>query len=241
MINKIDRSNWRLLFQTYLYEEFLMNAIAGRNFNFNKNDDSCIYNAKSKSEIDNRLSTAFRKVDTEKIAVAKTIAYKIPTIVPYLKRFLEIVPNSRVVLMERNPVDTINSLLRKNWFSNESLNKENRTWPFVKYKNNCIPHWVPKNDYDYWVSLSELDRCAYYYVKMRFPLDNEQIHTINYDDFLISPSSHLKRLCENFGLEFGGLTNNLLSSIKRSRVERDNDILSKVSPNLRDALKSSLK
>jgi hypothetical protein len=55
VIHEMDEKHWSLLFQTYLYEEFLINAIAGRNLNFNTNDDSCIYNTKPRNEIEERL------------------------------------------------------------------------------------------------------------------------------------------------------------------------------------------
>ena len=40
IINKIDKETWINLFETYIYEEFLINSLSGRYLNFNKNDDS---------------------------------------------------------------------------------------------------------------------------------------------------------------------------------------------------------
>jgi hypothetical protein len=175
------------------------------------------------------------------LAAKKVIAYKIPNIVPFLKKYLEIVPSANIVFMRRNPVDTINSLMKKGWFSDHSLQTENRIYPFTSKNDHCIPYWVAQSDYDYWMGLNELDRCAYYYIRMCSPPKNKQLYTIDYDSFLKSPSSQIGKFCEYNNLEFGKLTSDLLNSIKLSQLNRDENIISKISPRLRDVIKSSLK
>ena len=62
IIDKVEKNIWKFLYETYLYEDFLINAIAGRNINFNKNDDSSIYHAKTEEEIQARIKKNAREV-----------------------------------------------------------------------------------------------------------------------------------------------------------------------------------
>ena len=47
LIDSLDKDDWKLLYETYLYEEFLINALGGRNLNYNKSskrDNKQYYN-----------------------------------------------------------------------------------------------------------------------------------------------------------------------------------------------------
>ena len=66
LLPRLDEVEWKLLYETYLYEDFFVNAIAGRNLNLNRNDDSCVYNAKAEAEVDARYEGSLRKAEINK-------------------------------------------------------------------------------------------------------------------------------------------------------------------------------
>lgn len=238
-INKLDDQNWRLFFEAYLYEDFFVNALAGRNLNFNTNDDSCIYNVKSKQEIEERLTLAMRKHDVQSMEEKGIITFKLPNMVPFLAQFDQYYPEIKKIILVRNPVDTINSLLRKEWYNIDVLNKQNRTWPVIFYNNQNIPFWVDEEDYGLWLDLDEINRCAYCYLKMSEARDIHNAYIIKYDELIESPSATINRLAKDLNLEFGELTRELINGIKKSDIMRDDKILEKLVPELHDQILKS--
>ena len=67
--------------------------------------------------------------------------------------------------MHRNPNDVINSIVKKKWFSDEFLNKNNSSQVVaVEIIDNIkIPYWIKEEDKSSWIKSDELNRCAYYY------------------------------------------------------------------------------
>jgi hypothetical protein len=241
IIEKLPKDQWRLIFETYIYEDFFLGAISGRNLNFNSNDDSCVYRAKSEKEIKKRLSKSLRKTEIESLSKEGIIAFKIPDIVPFLSRYLEIIPSCRIIFMKRNPIDTINSLLKKGWFSDHSLNIENRIYPFQKYEGNFVPYWVSEEDFDYWLGLTELDRCAYYFIKMNEPPSVGEVFVLNYDKLLTKPKQSIIDLCNFLRLEFGNKTKSLIQEIVKSNIRRDHEILNKINLSLKEKILDNYK
>lgn len=234
MINDLDSEKWKLLFETYIYEEFLINSIAGRNFNFNSNDYSYIGNHKTQAEIEFRQSKSWGKDDCENIAKNKTVAFKNPDLVYATSKFKEYYPESKVVLVLRNGVDTINSILTKKWFSIEN-ETSNLYWPFRIYKGRKIPHFINMEEMEVWLQMSEIDRAALYYIKIIE--QQELIQTaikIKYSDLIKNPMSETKKLAENLGLVIGPKTEMIASEIKLSNIYRDCNIISKIEKKLRD-------
>ena len=101
LINIMPESQWKLLYETYLYEEFFVNAICGRSINCNRSDDSSIYNVKGAKLIEGRLNRSIGKVKAELIGSDHTLAFKMPDIVPFIPLMLQYYPNTRVVIMKR--------------------------------------------------------------------------------------------------------------------------------------------
>jgi len=122
MMNKLPKDQWQLLYETYLYEEFLVNSLAGRSLNCNKADDSSIYRVKGEKEINDRLSASRCKSDIERYCEQYTVAYKLPDIIPFVPKIIEFYPNMRVIVMLRDGVGVINSLIKKNGSVMKGLN-----------------------------------------------------------------------------------------------------------------------
>ena len=229
--NHISNEAWSLLFETYLYEDFLVNAIAGRNLNFKPNEDSYINLVKTTREIENRLQSNSRKHEVR--PKEYRIAFKIPDVTPYLFQFKKMYPDVYIVYMVRDASDTINSLLRKKWFSNNSLKEENRVYPLYEYKGQSIPHWVDFDKKDEWLEMTELDRCAYYYIRNQQIMSLSNMLYINYDHFIENPIEIFDTISNYLGLVQGEKTKSILDTIEKTDAVRDSKILYKISKELR--------
>lgn len=234
LIERMNEQDWRLLYETYLYEEFMLNALAGRSINCNQSDDSSIYNVKPLEEIEARLQRSLPKAEAEILAKCHTVAYKIPDIIPYVSKLTDYYPGTRVVVTMREAVGTINSLMQKKWF-NEANANSNLIWPFRIHEGTQIPFWVREEDDDLWLGLSELDRSAYYYIRV-----NENVNkiagriTVSYTQLVRDPGKTVGELAERLGLKFGAITERILQEVKLTRPVRDDQIISGIHPSLRE-------
>lgn len=221
LIEDLSEYQWRLLYETYLYEEFLINAMAGRNFNFNRLDDSLVHRVKLEEEIERRLNQGLSKCRAEQLALGSTLAYKMPDVLPMMPTLKRYYPETRVLVMLRDAAGTINSILAKKWFNDASADK-NQIWPFDICNRVRVPFWVKPVDMEYWTTLSELDRAAYYYVRI-----NEEVENIPgrfeviYNNLIMRPKEVVGEIGEKLGLEFGPKTMDVVTSIHRN--ERRND------------------
>ena len=232
LIGHMPSSQWKLLYETYLYEELLINALAGRSINCNRSDDSSIYNVKGTHEIEDRLNKSLGKWEAESIAGSYTIAYKIPSAMPFLPLLVGYYPATRVVNIKRGAVETINSLMKKDWFADENMLTRS-IWPFRLREGYKIPFWVKEEDDDYWLQLNNIDRCAYYYVRVSEDLERVPGRIeIDYEDLLANPAITIRSLADRLGLQFGEKTNEIVQSIKPTNKPRDMGLMDKITPSL---------
>lgn len=237
MIETFPQDEWMLLFESYLYEDFFINAVAGRSINCNRRDDSSIYNVKDHQEIEKRLSKSLSKNEAEEKGKHKVISFKMPDIVPYLLRFQQYYPDIKIVIMKRECISTINSLVAKKWFAEEN-SQQNFIWPFRMHNGSQIPYWVRAEDDDAWSKMSELDKCAYYYIRV-----NEDIPKIrnglvvNYHKLLSDPLGTSEKLATELNLKFGKKTKEIVDQVKPTNRKRDVNIIDRISPELREKVK----
>jgi hypothetical protein len=229
-------TEWMLLYETYLYEEFLINALSGRGLNCNRADDSSIYKAKDPAMVESRLSKSKGKTEAAAEARSSTIAYKVPDIAPFLKGVKSLYPGSRIVLLKRHAGDTINSILQKKWFSDEVLKAGLLLWPNRMRDDILVPHWIPEADIDYWIRSDELHRAAYYYAFMtEAGVGLQNAITVDYARMLQNPNAVIESLARELDLKFGSRTPAILSTIKKT-ASPTADVLSKLEPEMRQRL-----
>jgi len=232
----LDENHWRFLYESYLGDDFLVNALAGRAINLNNHDDSCLFKVKSGEEIQRRLGRSWSKHDMLQELTGKAVAYKIPNIVPYLSKFANRYPSSRVVIVKRQPAQTIRSLLRKGWFSDSGAQRLVAS-PFREIGHLRVPYWLPQGQEAWWGSLRELDRCAYYYLFMsNAPLEGQNIRYISYEDLVSQPEPVVWGLADWLGAKFGDRTHDIIASVKGNQRESDASILDDVCDEFRDLL-----
>lgn len=238
LIDVLSNDKWRLLYETYLYEDFFLNALSGRNLNFNVSDASSVYGAKPRELVDARLNHSVRKAEAERVQVEHRLAYKIPDIVPFVPRLKEFYPDMTIIRIRREPVETINSLVAKEWFS-PANSKLNVIWPFKVVDNVQVPFWVCDSDIALWPRMSEVDRCAYYYLMMNeghFSGQNQI--DIEYGELLRMPRETANLIVSKLGAEFGAKTAEIVDSVEPTNPPRNKEILNFVSADLRGRIEN---
>jgi len=157
-----------------------------------------------------------------------------PDIAPYLLRVQQYYPDIKIITTKRNATETINSLLAKKWFSTNN-SASNAIWPFRVHHGKKIPYWVCPYDSDAWLTMSELDRCAYYYIRSNEDLDKiKNKIEICYEQLLATPLKIATHLAETLNVEFGEKTYEIIDQITPTFKNRDPAIVEKISMTLRD-------
>ncbi|OIQ03354.1 MAG: hypothetical protein COS82_06860 [Zetaproteobacteria bacterium CG06_land_8_20_14_3_00_59_53] len=234
LIDRLDAADWKLLCDTYIYEEFFLNAIAGRAINCNSADFSSIYGTKTVEDVERRLSTHFTKKMCQESGANSVVAIKIPDVVHSIPKLKTYYPTMRVVVVLRDAVDTINSLLQKEWFSPKDPNSD-LVWPFRRHKGVNVPFWVRPGDDELWLNISEVDRAAYYYIRV-----NEDVERIDgrielrYGHLLENPHKATKALARSLGLDFGAKTEEVINNIRPTNPVRDKQLIASISSEFRD-------
>lgn len=233
LIGSLPREQWNYLYEAYLYEEFLINAVSGRAINTNQADDSSIFATKSELEIAQRIKRSWPKGDATRLAADRRAAYKIPNIVAFLPELLRRYPAMKIIIMMRDAVGTISSLMAKKVFTDGHANAA-LPWPFRRDANTVIPYWVKQGDYGLWKDLNEIDRCAYYYICMSDDVvEADGQILLKYSEMLSAPVTVAERLADFLGVDFGDCTNSVIETIKPTGKQVDRSIIETISEQFR--------
>jgi hypothetical protein len=235
LITQLSEAHWKLLYETYLFEEFLVNALAGRALNCNVADDSSVYRVKPSDLIEQRLSVSLRKADADKQAEDSCLAFKVPDVLPLLGKLKAYYPGSRIVIMTRPAPAVFSSMLAKGWFCDETLREQNLSWPNRVRDGVEIPYWVDPTDDHTWWEMDELHRIAYYYLtNSRALAEIPGAIQVKYEDLLHSPEPTIRSLAERLELSWGAKTTEIVATIGRTKSERDPQVLQRLSPGVRE-------
>lgn len=233
LVGELPKEVWRLLYATYLYEEFLINAVSGRSLNCNRTDDSSIYRVKDAAWVESRLSRSVPKRVAARVASGRQLALKIPDVVPFLPKVCEYYPGLRVVLVHRNANDTFNSLMAKRWFSDEAVREGSLIYPRRTVRGIHVPYWVAPEDAAQWAESDELRRVTYYYVRITrvFESITNRI-VVDYDQMVNNPDEVVAQLASRLSLTYGARTRDVIQSIRRRERPRE-DYVSQLEPAMR--------
>jgi len=214
-INSIPERYFKLLFNTYLYEEILMGGLSGRTLNLNRKDDSSVYHYLPEQVVKERILSSHRKADLIRLAEDGCISFKMPDVVPFVGKLLDYFPKFKIIQTIRSPESTFNSILGKNWFNDDSLSLRGRIWPSKFVNDVVVPYWVPSKKEEQWVGGTELERIAIYYIEMtRIAHISKLTCVVDYDEMVTSPRILVTRLCQRLGLEIGTLTDSIIAKIR---------------------------
>lgn len=233
IIDKLDPALWRYLYATYLFEDFLMDALAGRRMNLNKYDDSSIYKAKLDADIANRLESQYRRADLFAQTFGRVIAYKMPDILPFLMQLQIYYPKSRTIIMFREPEAVVDSIRTKGWFAPHMRLSTVLQGPWSSLSPD-VPFWVPPGAITRWLESSEIERCYLYYLWMYetlLLLDPQRYCLVDYDEFTKEPVQQFQRVIDYLNAKPTPKTAEMFLHIQpQDRPPRDT--ISSVSPDI---------
>ena len=236
LMDEMKPEVWRAMYETYIYEEILLNSVSGRYINCNSKDFSSIYKVKSLDEITSRLDKQLGRKECKEAAQSSVVAFKLPDMIYSLGQFQLFYPDARIVVVLRKGLEIIASILEKEWF-NPEFDRLDLTNPCRIFESYRIPHFVPKEKERYWLGLDEVNRAAYYYILVNEGLaDIMGRLEIKYSNLLENPQKEVSTLAEKLGLSFGDKTKDLIAAIKDSGSIRDIGILDKIEPSLREGV-----
>lgn len=218
IIDRIPADDFKLLLETYVYEELLTELVTGRGINTNRNDDSCIYKTKTEADIQTRLKTAWSKSASIPVAAKRRLAFKMTDTTSCLSKLQAWYPGMRIVLVHRHANAVIDSVVRKGWYSDESLSRPGILWPSVRAQGADFPSWIPQDRYGDWRKWSEAERAAFYFITIleNIPKVSNPIW-LSYDSLVEDPRGEVARLAASLGATFGPLTEGLIGGIRPSR------------------------
>jgi hypothetical protein len=233
IIEHMPEAQWKFLYEAYLYEEFLINAVSGRAINTNVADDSAIYAVKGASDIERRLNRSWPKMEAARLAAQSRVAYKIPNIIPFIPLLRKRYPGTKVVMVKRGASETISSLMAKHVFTPDHPSSM-LPWPTRVQEGKRYPYWLKLGDEGLWDELNELDRCAYYYICMNDGVDEfgNQL-TLKYATLINNPRGVAEALANELGMNFGERTDEIIDSIKPTGKRIEADLLGAVSTEFR--------
>lgn len=224
-----DKDKWRKLFRITVCKDLLKGALSGRNINLNPNDVSSIYNYKSTDEIKKRHQKSYSQFEIDEIIVDTNAVIKLLDNIYKFRQVNDLINNVIAVIIYRNPVDTVNSILRKGWFSDDQLRVSGPepAREMTEYKGFRLHKFLNQDIYDDWIAMAEIDRVSHYY---RFHLENfiglaqlEEVTLLSYDQLIRNPGSVKNYLFNKLDLEEGNMTSGVLSSIEPTKNARSGD------------------
>ena len=216
LIDTLDPAVWRSLYETYLFEDFLMDSLAGRRLNFNQQDESSVFRAKTVAEIENRIKGSSRRNDVFWQAQRTKIAYKMPDIVPYVSKLKSYYPAMKVIVLFREPEAVVDSLVKRGWFQTDASASERVQGPWKAFSPD-MAFWVPNGTEQQWRSASSLERAYLYYNWAYEPLlllNPANVLVVNYDNLVSYPAREFERVRAYVGAPAGSLTEKVVASIK---------------------------
>lgn len=214
--------SWGELFEAYIFTDAFMGAVAGRNLNFNRHDQSYVLALKSKEEVEARLSRVARRADLAEEAAKRTLCVKVTDALLQIRTIKSLYPGMRFVVMCRNANDTIASVVGQGWFSDRSISDTaaDNTLPMRIHRGLNVPLWVEDEEVDSWLSATEVERATLYYIKLNSML-LENMHlavVVHYDKFVKRPQQVAGTLREVLALESSERTKDLIETITDERT-----------------------
>lgn len=231
-IKSFDPDVWQLLFQTYLHEEGLLEAISGRRMNMNRHDNSSILHSKTEAEIQGRLDHSIRREEAREKSAFHRLVFKIPDMMPYLESLQNFYPDMTMVVMLRRPDNILRSIVEKGWYRDMSSERSQGVFPWRSPGKPYIPFWTSDEDMDRWQSLGEVERACRHYISVHKPLANmitsapdslQKMILVDYDKFVSEPAAFLPRLAKRIGMKPSEMSYALMNNFREPKKARNFD------------------
>ena len=210
--NKISFNKWKMLFEGYFYLDLIRNNLCDRRFNLNKKDSSYYFNYNKKLQFNLNEFDIFKK--NNKISASK-IVIKLPQCLEILVSLNKIYKYFKIISLERNLFEIIESITRKQWFKKDTIS---RFFPVIEHKSKFYPTWLKKNFYRSWNKFNEYEKAALYVLhEKKISKKNDNIFKIYYNDIIDNPKKVVNILKKKLHLKPTKKTLNIISQIKRRK------------------------
>lgn len=214
-IQSLSKDQFQSVFEAYCFEELLLGAISGRALNFNRNDDSCVFIAKSEEEVAKRLETAWTKSKQMEESNQYRLCIKMPDMGAPLELLANYYPEMKIVTTWREANPVIDSILRKNWYSNKNLQEKTLIWPSQSTDGILIPYWVEQERVKDWLGWSELERAGYYYITITSALAKvPKALSFSYSRMIENPKHEVEALANRLNLRLTDKTREILKTVE---------------------------
>lgn len=223
MINEISEDPWKLLLESFVYEELLLSALAGRRLNFNENDESCVFHSRPRAEIAERLARTHRHHELVPRSRDYRLAFKMPETVPQLDKLRRYYPKMTFLVMLRRPETVIASLIQRGWYSDAQLKAAGGEWVFRDKSpaGTRIAPWVPDTLIDEFVRTNEVDRAAMCYIEQyKHLVGRRDCIVVDFDELMRRPVPYFTTVTEALGERFGPMTDQLLAAVREPPKDR---------------------
>ena len=174
----------------------------GRNVNLKKFDYSSILNHQSLNEYRNRISSHDHQINFKKILKKNFFPTMFHDLVYGVNLLLEIFPKSKILNLERHPVDLLSSW-KKKCYGEDYYNNERNLILSFKINRRLYPFYMKKKIKEYLKFKNDENRIVSILWEMR-QISNKNIKKINkknflrlsFDQFTINTSKNLQKVCK---------------------------------------------
>lgn len=142
------------------FNEIIYNLAIGRNLNLKKTDYSSVTNNVNFNIYQKRLKTHESKLNTKNILKKNFFPIMFHDLMIEPKTIIEVYPNSKILNIERHPVDIIMSWKKKGYGEKYLNDKRNLILTFSKDKRK-IPFYVIKNYKNFLKQETDLDKIIF--------------------------------------------------------------------------------
>lgn len=219
------------LLKAYFTEDVMIEYHHGRRYNTRKQDDSCVFNMKSKEEVERRWNGVNNSQDAIRLLkeLKSRLVFKAPAAYSVANTFFSQFEGAKVIEVQRNVKDTLRSILRKKWFSDESLEKADKALrrPFEDVDGLHVPYFMPKDVS--WKNMTEETRAAQVLnvlvgksLAMRRELkerDDGRFLLVKYEDLVENPREEVQKIVDFLEMESTPKTEEIIASIRQRKQQ----------------------
>ena len=253
-LGMLDSEISKKMFLTYITELFNETTLL-RSVSFRPDDVSTIWAQKNHEEIFHRFTKMSTRSDVEKYKRVNnpTLILNLTEVLPFIKYFFEIMPNTKLLHVIRNYNDVAYDCILKGWFSDSQLLNPVKALPYSTYKIQgktwYLPWWVKEDDEDMFIRYNEYERCVYYWcqnievgINEINKLDTKcKCKTIHYEKLISNVNGTFEEIISFLDLKPGQLTQSALDRLKKREIlSNDKNLLPNNLQQKLDLINSSL-
>ena len=211
LIESLDASTWRCLFETTLVAEGMADRIAGRSINLNTHDESSYWKAKDSEDVEARWDKSWARAETTLECQRRTLVWKSPEAGIWAQDLRRLYPGMQVVAIWRSEEEVVRSMVAKGWFAGR---KEAR---WFHHKDGTPFWWYRRSGVGltkFWMDMDAPAKASTLWSSVWAGL-REGVYTLQYRDLCREPQMVFSSLRTFLGLAPGEMTGGLLAEVRR--------------------------